>query len=97
VWAAAAGAGLGLVYWALDAITWRRARDRKDLALGLALSGMALRIGVVIVGLVVIAVLERPAVPAAAISFLAAFTLYNLIRPLTYPQATPPTGQARLQ
>lgn len=97
MWAAAAGAGLGLVYWALDAITWRRARDRKDLALGLALSGMALRIGVVIVGLVVIAVLERPAVPAAAISFLAAFTLYNLIRPLTYPQATPPTGQARLQ
>jgi hypothetical protein len=97
VWAAAAGAGLGLVYWALDAITWRRARDRKDLALGLALSGMALRIGVVIVGLVVIAVLDRPAVPAAAISFLAAFTLYNLIRPITYPQATPPAGQARLQ
>ena len=97
VWAAAAGAGLGLVYWALEALTWRRARDRKDLALGLALSGMALRIGVVIVGLVVIAVLDRPAVPAAAISFLAAFTLYNLIRPLTYPQATPPAGQARLQ
>jgi hypothetical protein len=97
VWAATAGAGLGLVYWALEAFTWRRARDRKDLALGLALSGMALRIGVVIVGLVVIAVLDRPAVPAAAISFLAAFTLYNLIRPLTYPQATPPAGQARLQ
>jgi hypothetical protein len=97
VWAAAAGAGLGLVYWALDAITWRRARDRKDLALGLALSGMALRIGVVMAGLVVIALLDRPAVPAAALSFLAAFTLYNLIRPITYPQATPPAGQARLQ
>ena len=28
VWAAAAGAGLALVYWALEVLTWRRARDR---------------------------------------------------------------------
>jgi len=97
VWAAAAGAGLALVYWALEALTWHRARDRKDLALGLALRGMALRIGAVVAGLVVIAVLDRPATATAALSFLAGFTLYNLIRPITYPQATPPTGQARLQ
>jgi hypothetical protein len=97
VWAAVAGAGLAIAYWALEMLTWRRARGRKDLALGLAMRGMALRIGVVIVGLVVIAVLYRPATATAALSFLAGFTVYNLVRPITYPQATPPAGQARLQ
>jgi hypothetical protein len=97
VWAAAAGAGLALVYWALEALTWYRARDRKDLALGLALGGMAVRIAVVLTGLVVIGVLDRPAFPAAALSFLAGFTLYILVRPITYPTATTPAGQARLQ
>jgi hypothetical protein len=97
VWAAVAGAGLAIAYWALEALTWRRARDRKDLALGLAMRGMVLRVGVVVVGLVVVAMLDRPAVATAALSFLAAFTLYNVIRPITYPQATPPAGQARLQ
>jgi hypothetical protein len=97
VWAAAAGAGLGLVYWALEAITWRRARGRQDLALGLALGGMGVRIGVVLVGLVIIGVLDRPAFAAAALSFLVAFTLYIVVRPFTYPTASAPAGQARLQ
>jgi hypothetical protein len=97
VWAAAAGGGLALLYWALDALTWRRARDRQGLALGLAMRGMALRIGVVLAGLITIAVLDRPATATAALSFLAGFTIYNLIRPITYPQATPPAEQARLQ
>ena len=39
-------------------------------------------------GLVVIGVLDRPAFPTAALSFLAAFTLYILVRPITYPTAT---------
>ncbi len=96
-WAAAAGAGLGLVYWALEALTWRRARDRQDLALGLALGGMGVRIAVVLIGLVAIGVLDKPAFPTAALSFLVAFTLYILVRPFTYPSAGAPAGQARLQ
>jgi hypothetical protein len=97
VWAAAAGAGLALVYWALEVLTWRRARDRQDLALGVALGGMAVRLVVVLAGLVVIGVLDRPAFSAAALSFLSAFTLYILVRPVTYPTASTPAGQARLQ
>jgi hypothetical protein len=97
VWAALVGAGLALVYWGLEILTWRRARDRQDLALGVALSGMGVRIAVVLAGLVVVGVLDRPSFPTAALSFLVAFTLYVLVRPLTYPTASTPAGQARLQ
>jgi hypothetical protein len=97
VWAAGLGAGLALVYWALEALTWRRARGRRDLALGVALGGMAVRIAVVLAGLIIIGVLDKPAFPAAALSFLAAFTVYILVRPITYPTAPTPAGQARLQ
>jgi hypothetical protein len=96
-WAATAGAGLALVYWGLEALTWRRARDRQDLALGVALGGMGVRIAVILIGLVIIGVLDRPAFPTAALSFLVAFTLYILVRPFTYPTASTPAGQARLQ
>ncbi len=97
VWAALVGSGLALVYWALETLSWRRARDRQDLALGVALSGMGVRIVVVLAGLVAVGVLDRPSFPAAALSFLAAFTLYILVRPFTYPTASTPAGQARLQ
>ena len=97
VWAALAGSGLALVYWGLDARTWRRARDRRDLALGLAVSGMFIRLLVVIAALLVIGLLDRPSFATAALSFLAAFTLYVAIRPITYPSPAPPAGQARLQ
>ena len=97
VWAALAGSGLALLYWGLDALTWRRARDRHDLALGLAVSGMFIRLLVVIAAHLVIGLLDRPSFATAALSFLAAFTLYVAIRPITYPSATPPAGQARLQ
>lgn len=97
VWAAVAGGGLVLVYWIIDALIWRRARERRDLALGLALRGMVLRLAAPVLGLLVIALLDRPAMATAALSFLAAFTVYNLVRTTTYPQASPPAGQARLQ
>jgi hypothetical protein len=58
---------------------------------------MAVRLAVVLVGLVLIGVLDRPAFPTAALSFLAAFTLYILVRPITYPTASTPASQARLQ
>lgn len=96
-WAAAAGAGLAFLYWALEAVTWRRARGREDLALGLALGGMGVRIAVVLIGLILIGVLDKPSFAAAAVSFLAAFTLYIVVRPFTYPTASSPAGQARLQ
>jgi len=88
LWAAALGAGLVLVYWAIEALTWRRARRRRDLALGLAVGGMALRLAVVLAVLVVVGVLARPAFATAALSFLAGFTIYLGLRPLTY--AAPP-------
>ncbi len=97
VWAALAGSGLALVYWALEVLTWRRARDRQDLALGVALSGMGLRLVVVVACLFIIGVVDRPAFPTAALSFLVAFTLYIVVRPFTYPTASTPAGQARLQ
>ncbi|HTX67647.1 MAG TPA: hypothetical protein VMH50_00670 [Thermoleophilia bacterium] len=96
-WAAAAGAGLALIYWVIDALIWRQARQRKDLALGLALRGMVLRLAAPVLGLLVLALLDRPATATAALSFIAAFTVYNLVRSTTYPQASPPAGQARLQ
>lgn len=96
-WAAAAGAGLAFVYWALEALTWRRAKDREGLALGLALRGMAIRLVVVLAALIAIGLLDRPSFAAAALSFLVAFTVYVLVRPFMYPAATPPPGQARLQ
>ena len=98
VWAAAAGAGLVLVYWALEVLTWRRARDRQDLAArGRPRAAWSCASLVVLAGLVVIGVLDRPAFPTAALSFLAAFTLYIVVRPITYPTASTPAGQARLQ
>ena len=97
VWAALVGAGLALVYWGIETLTWHRARDRQDLALGVALSGMGVRIAVVLAGLVVVGVLDRPSFPTAALSFLIAFTLYVLVRPFTYPTASTPAGEARLQ
>ncbi len=96
VWAAAAGASLALVYWALDALTWWRARDRDDLALGLAIGGMFTRLLVVLTALVIIGILDRPSFPTAVVSFLVAFTLYILVRPLMYLTASTPAGQARL-
>ena len=92
VWAAVAGAGLVLVYWGLEALTWRRARDRQDLALGVALSGMLVRVVVVLAGLVAIGLLDRPAFATAALSFVAAFSAYLCVRFAVYPAPKGPAG-----
>jgi hypothetical protein len=94
VWAAVLGAGLALLYWALEALTWRRARERRDLALGLAVGGMTLRIAVVMVVLVLVGVLARPAFATVAIAFLAGFTVYLGVRPFIFVPAQKPVGQA---
>ncbi len=81
VWAAAAGAGLALVFWALEALAWRSAaRGSFNHAVLTAVGGAAVRTGCVLVCLVLIGVFARPAFPAAALSFLAAFTVYLGVR-----------------
>ena len=92
LWAALLGSALMFAYWGLEVLTWRRARNRDDLALGLAVGGMGLRLAVVLAVLVAVGVLARPAFPTAALSFIAGFTVYLGLRPLTY---TPPSGPRR--
>ena len=74
-----------------------RQQDRDDLALGLAVGGMGMRLAVVLGVLVVVGVLARPAFPAAALSFMAGFTVYLGLRPLTYvtPSKPRPRPEAR--
>ena len=91
VWAAALGAGLVLVYWGMEALTWRFARERRDLALGLAVGGMALRLAVVLVVLIAVGLLARPEFATVALAFLASFTIYLGLRPLTYSAPARPS------
>jgi hypothetical protein len=97
LWAALLGGLLMFGYWGLEALTWRRARDRDDLALGLAVGGMGVRLALALGVLVVVGVLARPAFAAAALSFMAGFTVYLGLRPLTYapPSKPRPRPEAR--
>lgn len=80
-WAAAAGAGLVLVYWALEVVAWRSAsRGTINHAVAAAVGGAVVRMAVALVCLVAVGVLARAAFPAAALSFLAAFTVYMTVR-----------------
>jgi len=90
LWAAFVGGSLMLLYWGLELLTWRRAREREDLALGLAVGGMGVRLAVVLGVLILVGVLARPAFVTAALSFMAGFTVYIGLRPLTYTPAPAP-------
>jgi hypothetical protein len=80
-WAAAAGVALVAVYWALEELAWRRGlRGDFTNAVAVALGGMVLRLAAVLGGLVVVALLARPAFATAAVSFLAGFTVYFACR-----------------
>ena len=91
-WAAALGAGLVLAYWAMEALTWRRARERRDLALGLAVGGMAVRLAVALAVLVLVGVLARAAFATTALAFLACFTVYLGVRFFMYAPLARPAG-----
>jgi hypothetical protein len=97
VWAAALGAGLALAYWALELAVWRVTRGRPGLALGPAIGGMIIRLGFVVVVLVAVGLLARPAFATAALSFLAAFSVYMVVRLFSYPlsAAEPPADRAK--
>ena len=92
VWAAALGAGLVLAYWAMEALTWRRARERRDLALGLAVGGMVVRFALVLGVLILVGVFAGPAFATAALAFLACFTVYLGVRVFTYAPLARPAG-----
>jgi hypothetical protein len=97
MWAAALGAGLCLAYWALEVLAWRRGEATATFgaAIGVALTGMALRVALVVGVLAVLGFTTSPsAVGTAAIAFLAAFSLYLPLRFVTYTalQARRPTG-----
>lgn len=94
VWAAALGAGLALLYWALEALTWHQARERRDLALGLAVGGMVVRLAVVVGVLAIVGLLARAAAGTATLAFLAGFTAYMGLRPLTYTAPARPSQGA---
>lgn len=81
VWAALVGAALLAGYWGLEELAWRRGvrGDFAD-AVAVALGGMVLRIAAVLGGLVVVALLARPAFATAALSFLFCFTVYLAVR-----------------
>lgn len=81
VWAALAGGGLLALYWGLEELAWRRGvrGDFAD-AIAVALGGMVLRLAAVLGGLVVIALVARPAFATAALSFLFGFTVYLAVR-----------------
>lgn len=92
IWAAVLGAGLVFGYWAIEVLVWRRARDRKDLALGAALGGSGMRLALVLAALVLVGVFARPAFATAALSFLAAFTVYGAVRLMLYTPPKKPAG-----
>jgi hypothetical protein len=92
VWAAALGAGLVLAYWAIEALTWRRARERRGLALGLAVGGMAVRLAVALGVLVLVGVFARTAFATTALAFLACFTVYLGVRFFMYAPLARPAG-----
>jgi hypothetical protein len=96
VWAAAAGAALALVYWALEALSWRSAsRGTFNHAVAAAVGGAAVRMAVALVCLVLVGVFARTAFAAAALSFLVAFTLYMSVRIFTFAGEPAATREAR--
>ncbi len=93
VWAAALGAGLVLAYWGLELLAWRRGEATSTFggAIGVALAGMVVRLGVVLAVLVVVGLTaDKTAFAAAAVSFLVAFSVYIPLRLVAYADLSTP-------
>lgn len=85
-WAAALGATLVLVYWALELLSARRARGATPAgSVAVALGGMLARFAVVLGALIVVGVVARPAFAVAALTFLGVYTVYMVIRLVANP------------
>ena len=86
VWAASLGAALVLVYWGLELLpAWLAGRTSFAGAVALALGGMVARFAVVLGVMVLIGFVDRPAFIDVALGFLAAYTVYMVIRLVANP------------
>jgi hypothetical protein len=88
---AAAGGGLAVAYAALDMLFVRLAASGSfSHALVVGLGGMAVRIVVVLAGLVAVGVADREAFAECSLAFLAGFTVFLALRAtVAAPTASP--------
>ena len=86
VWAALLGAALVVVYWLLELLSARLgARGSFSNALAVGLGGMVVRFAVVVGALVAVGFLARPVFADAAVSFLIAYSAYQVVRLVAHP------------
>lgn len=80
------GAALVLLYWVVERTSARLGR-RGSFVHGVVVgvAGMILRLALVLGALVGVGLLDRPAFPDAALSFLATYSLYQVVRLLAHP------------
>jgi hypothetical protein len=85
-WAAALGAALVLVYWALELLAAYRARGASPAgSVAVALGGMMARFAVVLGALIVVGLAARADFAVVALAFLAVYTVYMVIRLVANP------------
>ncbi len=85
-WAASLGAALVLAYWALEQLAARLAGHASAAGtVALALGGMVARFVVVLGVMVLIGFVDRPAFADVALTFLAVYTIYMVVRLIAHP------------
>jgi hypothetical protein len=86
VWATSLGAALVVVYWLLELLFIRRARQASSGgAVAVTLAGMLVRFVIVLGSLVALGVWRRPVFLDAVVGFLGAYTVYMMVRLLSKP------------
>lgn len=71
------GGLLVVVYWLIELVAARAGRDGSFArAMAVGVGGMAVRLGVVLAGLIVIGLVDRPGFIEAALSFVVVYTVY---------------------
>jgi hypothetical protein len=92
---AAIGAGVILPYWIMERVSARfgmRGSFAHGLAVGLV--GMVVRLAMVLTVLVAIGVFDRPAFAASSLSFLVAYSVYQVVRLAGQPVLAKPASGA---
>lgn len=80
------GALLVVVYWLVERLTeWVGRRGSFGWAMAVGLVGMVLRLGLVVGGLVLVGLLDRPGFVDAVVSFVVVYTVYLGVRLLRFP------------
>jgi hypothetical protein len=71
------GGLLVVVYWLIELVAARAGHDGSFArAMAVGVGGMAVRLGVVLAGLIVIGLVDRPGFIEAALSFVVVYTVY---------------------